>query len=144
MACRCAVFASDCINRSKTDIQRLGQQACDTQQIPAISEYVDKRFDTLEKFFEDDTTVVFDLELAKTTNHHKNGDIFKAEVHIIAKGKNVYATAEKEDLYAAIDIVKDEVLREEKTLKEERQSFIRRGGSQMKDIIKGFWPGKKN
>lgn len=109
---------------------------------PAISEYVEKRMKITEKFLQDDTTAQCDIELAKTSNHHKHGDIFKAEVHIVAKDKNIYASVEKEDLYSAVDAVKDEVLREIKNSKEKRQSFIRRGGARVKNIIKGFWPGK--
>jgi ribosomal subunit interface protein len=107
---------------------------------PAISEYVEKKLNPLEKFFQNDSTLKFDLELAKTTNHHKNGDIFRAEIHILAIDTNIYASAEKEDLYMAIDAVKDEVLREIKTSNSKRRSLIRRGGAQIKNILKGIWP----
>lgn len=109
---------------------------------PAISEYVEKRLNGIEKFFQDDSTLKFDLELAKTTNHHKNGDIFKAEAHLIAKDVNIYSSVEKEDLYVAIDALKDEVLREIKNSNSKRRSFIRRGGAQIKNIMKGIWPNK--
>ncbi len=111
---------------------------------PAISEYVEKRLRSIESFLQDDPTAQCDVELAKTTNHHKHGDIFKAEVHIVAKDTNIYASVEKEDLYAAIDVVKDEVVRKLKSSKDKRQSLVRRGGAQVKNILKGFWPGKSN
>lgn len=103
---------------------------------PSISEYVDKRFQTLEKFFENDSTVRFDLELAKTTNHHKNGDIFKAEVHIVAKNKNIYTVAETDDLYSAIDNVRDETLRDVKNSNAKIRSLIRKGGAKIKSILR--------
>jgi ribosomal subunit interface protein len=106
---------------------------------PAISEYLDKRFEAIAKFFVDDSTAQIDVELAKTTNHHKNGDIFKAEVHIVAKGVNTYASSEKEDLYIAIDSVRDEVLRKVKSSNDKHRSLVRRGGAKIKNIIKGFW-----
>jgi ribosomal subunit interface protein len=106
---------------------------------PSISEYVDKHLDVVKKFLENDPTVVFDLELAKTTNHHKHGDIFKAEIHIIAKDQNIYASVEKEDLYAAIDVVRDEVMRKLKSSKDKRQSLLRRGGAKVKNMVKGLW-----
>ena len=109
---------------------------------PSISEYVDKRIGLIEKFLQDDSSVQCDVELAKTTSHHRQGDIFKAEVHIVGKDKNIYVSAEKEDLYAAIDAVKDEVLREIKSSNSKRRSLIRRGGAQIKNIIKGLWPIK--
>lgn len=106
---------------------------------PAISEYVEKRLDAIKKFFQDDSTAQFDIELAKTTNHHKNGDIFRAEIHIVAKGVNTYASSEKEDLYMAIDAVRDEVLRKVKSSNEKQRSLVRRGGAKIKNIIKGLW-----
>ncbi len=106
---------------------------------PAISEYVEKHLDVVKRFTQDDPTAKCDLELAKTTNHHKHGDIFKAEIHIVAKGQNIYASVEKEDLYMAIDVLKDEVLRQLTTSKDKKQSMLRRGGAKVKNIIKGMW-----
>lgn len=106
---------------------------------PAISEYVEKHLDVVKRFTQDDPTAKCDLELAKTTNHHKHGDIFKAEIHIVAKGQNIYASVEKEDLYMAIDVLKDEVLRQLKSSKDKKQSMLRRGGAKVKNIIKGIW-----
>ncbi len=104
---------------------------------PAISDYIDKRFASLEKFFQGDTTVKCDIEIAKTTNHHKNGEIFKAEIHIVAKDKNLYASAEREDLYSAIDDVRDEVLGEVKSSSGKIRSLLRKGGAKIKSILKG-------
>lgn len=106
---------------------------------PAISDYTEKHLETIKKFLADDPAAQCDVELAKTTNHHKHGDIFKAEIHIVAKGENIYASVEREDLYAAIDEVRDEVVRKLKSGKDKRRSLVRRGGAQVKDFIKGFW-----
>ncbi len=106
---------------------------------PAITEYVHKRVASFEKFLSGDTTAQAAIELGKSTNHHKHGDIFSAEVHLVAKGRDLFAGAEKEDLYAAIDAIKDEVLRELSSAKEKRLSTLRRGGAKVKNIIKGIW-----
>ncbi len=104
----------------------------------AISDYTSKRLDAITSFFKDDTTVKCDVELGKTSNHHKNGDIFRAEIHIVGKDKDHYASAEETDLYKAIDIVRDEMLREVRTGKEKKISLLRRGGAQIKNILKGI------
>ena len=109
---------------------------------PAISDYVDKRIGTIGKFHENDSTAQCDIELARTSNHHKQGDIFRADVHIVGKDKNIYASEEHEDLYAAIDAVRDNILREIKSTTSKKRSLIRRGGAQIKNIIKGIWPTK--
>ena len=105
---------------------------------PAIAEYIDKHLDSVRKFLESDPTAKLDLEIGKTTNHHKNGDIFKAEMHIIAKDQNIYTSVEKDDLYTAIDILRDEVIRKLKSEKSKQRSFLRKGGAKLKDILKGF------
>ena len=105
-----------------------------------ISDYANKRLRKISKLLGRDSGTHCNVELAKTTGHHQKGPIFKAEIHIIGAGKNIYAVSEKEDLYAAIDAVRDEVLRELKTKKEKRVSFIRRGGARVKAMVKGLWP----
>ena len=111
---------------------------------PAISEYADKRLTKISKILGGDPSFICDVELAKTTEHHRNGDIFRAEVHIVGKGKDIYASAEDQDLYAAIDAMRDEVIREIRASKGKRLSFIRSGGAQVKAMMRGMWPwGKK-
>lgn len=111
---------------------------------PAISEYVDKRMKKIEDFLGDDPAILCDVELSKTTGHHNKGDIFRAEIHIVGSGKNIYAAREESDLYAAIDLVRDEVLREAKSEHGRQISLARRGGARMKNMMKGLWPwGKK-
>lgn len=104
----------------------------------AISDYTSKRLDAITQFFKDDTTVKCDIELGRTTRHHNKGDIFRAEIHIVGKDKDLYASAEEEDLYKAIDMVRDEMLRVIKNSKEKKQSLIRRGGAKIKNILKGI------
>ena len=108
-----------------------------------LSSYLDKRVKVIEKFFSHDPSVKCDIELAKTTEHHKNGDIYRAEIHITAKNKNHYASAEEVDIHNAIDIVKDEILREIKSQKEKKISIVRKGGAKVKNIIKGLLPSNK-
>ncbi len=109
----------------------------------AINDYVNKRCESLQKFTANDPTVFVVVEIGRTTEHHKHGDIFRAEIHITGKnvGKNgdVYVSAEREDLYAAIDAVRDEALRELASAKSKRTTLVRRGGAKVKNMIKGFF-----
>jgi len=114
------------------------------QLTPAISDYVDKRLKKIEDILGNDPALQCDVELSKTTGHHNKGDIFRAEIHIVGSGKDIFAAREESDLYAAIDLVRDEVLREAKSHKAKQISLIRRGGARMKNMMKGLWPwGKK-
>ena len=103
----------------------------------AIEEYVTKKISSLEKFLEVKDATLCEVEIGKTTNHHKSGDIFKAEVNLVQPAhKQVYAVAEEEDLYAAIDIVRDEVERELTSDKKKRWRLLRRGGARVKELLK--------
>ncbi len=102
---------------------------------PSISEYIEKKLNTLEKFFGDEEVLAM-VEIGRTTRHHRSGDIFRAEMHIIAPKLEHYAVSEKDDLYAAIDEVKDEVTYSLSSKKKKALRLIRRGGAQIKNLIK--------
>ena len=106
---------------------------------PAISEYVEKRAATLKKFFINDPTAICTIDLGKTTAHHKHGDIFRAQIHIVAKDRDIFTSSEKEDLYAAIDDVREQAIIELSTANKKRISLVRRSGRRVKNIIKGLW-----
>lgn len=109
----------------------------------AISDYVSKRLEKIEKLTRDDSSVQCDVELARTTTHHNKGEIFRAEIHIVGSGLNIYNSSDKEDLYVAIDEMRDGVLRELKSKRKRDTSRIRRGGARVKAMMKGLWPWGK-
>ncbi|MFA5935046.1 MAG: ribosome-associated translation inhibitor RaiA [Candidatus Paceibacterota bacterium] len=108
---------------------------------PAISDYLDKRIAHLDKFINPnlEESIMCYVEVGKTTNHHKTGDLFRTEFTIHIGGKTFRATSEKEDLYASIDTVSDEVTQELKAFKGKRNSLFKRGASKVKSIIKGLY-----
>jgi ribosomal subunit interface protein len=105
----------------------------------AIGDYVHKKFESLDKFLRDvpaDTLCYVDV--GKTTRHHKNGDVYRADVNLNYDGKKLYACAETEDLYSAIDELKDELGRELKTVREKKQAETRKGRKMIKEFVKGI------
>lgn len=104
---------------------------------PAIDDYINRKISTLEKFFGDGNNLLCEVEIGKTTEHHKSGDIFRAEINIVKPGnKQVFAVAEESDLYAAIDIVRDEAEREIVSQKNKKDTLLRRGASKFKNLFK--------
>ena len=78
---------------------------------PAISDYLAKKLEVLEKYPQvSKHEVVAQVEVGKITEHHRSGDIFRAEIHLVGSGLDFYAVSEESDLYAAIDLVKDEIV----------------------------------
>ena len=110
---------------------------------PAISEFVDTRMEKIAKFLAGDSTAMADVDLARTTEHHHKGDIFKADIHVVAKGIDAYASSENADLYAAIGEAKNEILAELTGAQGKRISVVRRGGAKVKAMVKGLWPFSK-
>lgn len=106
---------------------------------PAIANYVNKKFASLSKLLngEPKSSLCY-VDIGRTTRHHKQGDIFRADVNMEAHGKHVYASSEKADLYMAIDDVKKEILSKLKTVKEKKKSISRREGSEIKSFVRGI------
>jgi putative sigma-54 modulation protein len=102
-----------------------------------VNDYVNKKISSLEKFLEKKMETICEVEIGKTTNHHKSGDIFRAEINLMEPGKaQVFAVAEAGDLYSAIDIVRDEAEREIVTHKKKKDTLFRRGALQVKNLLK--------
>lgn len=77
-----------------------------------IKQYVDKKLASLDKLTEKYSPCDAAVEVGKTSQHHQKGDVFYAEVNLAIPGANLRATATKDDLYAAIDEIKDELKRQ--------------------------------
>lgn len=104
----------------------------------AINGYINKRLEGVKKFTKEDEELIAYIEVGKTTNHHKQGDVFKAEFNIEISGKKFYTVAEKEDLYTAIDEAKEEIVRQIINLKDRRQTLFKRGATSVKKMLKGI------
>ena len=108
----------------------------------AIRDYVSKRVTNLEKLLSRIESgkgkVMVNFEVSKSTNHHKSGDIFHADCLIKIDGKEFYGSADKEDLYQAIDAVKDSLYNEINKNKDRRQTLFRRGAMSIKNMLKGL------
>lgn len=106
----------------------------------AISDYVYKKIAPIEKYLnkKSSSDIVAQIEVGRSTHHHKTGNIFRAEIHITGVNLDAYAVSEMEDLYAAIDIVKDEIIHNLLHLKGKRETLARRGAGIMKNMMKGI------
>lgn len=98
--------------------------------------YALKRLGAVERMIKDGK-VVFDVELAKSTNHHKKGEVYYAEANLEVDGTFYRATEEATTIEAAIDAVKDELLREMRKEKTRRTSKARQEEGRAKREIKG-------
>lgn len=104
----------------------------------AIEAYVEEKVRSVEKFAmaHMSENPIAEVEIGKTTNHHNSGDLFRAEVNLRVRGKDFRATSEKSDLYAAIDDVRNELVRELNSHKDKTRTLVRRGAGVIKNILR--------
>ena len=80
---------------------------------PDIKDYLYKKLAHLEKFLDPaDESILCEVELGKTTKHHKSGEVFRTEINLRMAGKSLRAVSEMDELFASIDMAKDEMVRE--------------------------------
>lgn len=106
----------------------------------ALRAYATNKLAMLDKVLlagENRDTGLAAIELARTTKHHKHGDVFRAEVNLNWSGQHFRAEAESNDLYTAIDEMKDELVREVKAWRKKRETVFRRGARAIKNWLRG-------
>lgn len=118
---------------------KINLKATNIELTSAISEYLDKRLDGLEKFLPKGSgSAIVDVELGRTTNHHQSGDVFRAEINVYVDGKAFRAASELQELYAAIDDMKAGISRELSSFKDKKLSLLKRGGQKIKNLFRRF------
>jgi ribosomal subunit interface protein len=115
---------------------------------PSLATFLDERMHAIAKLVArmearsrdaafGDRGVVARVELARTTRHHRKGDVFRAEITLDLPSKKILRTeAEGDDLYRAIVEARDELRREIRSFKEKRSTLVRVGGRELKRRIK--------
>ena len=105
-----------------------------------IEDYLDKRLQAIEKLIDPlNPTLLAEIEIGKTTQHHQSGDILRAELNLTIDGESIRAVSEKSDLLSAIDEMKDEIINELRSYKGKRQSLIKRSGAKIKALLRRFY-----
>ncbi len=108
---------------------------------PAIKDYVLSKETNLGRLLAKEATaedVTINFEVGKNTRHHKMGEVFHADCLVNIKGEKFYSSADEEDLYRAIDVVKENLFREISKNKDRRQTLFKRGAASVKKMLKGL------
>lgn len=113
-------------------------KATNTTLTPAITSYVENKLSkgVLGKFSGHSKILDVSVDIGKTTEHHNNGEIFRAEINVQVKGKILRAVSDKEDLYSAIDDVHDEIVEVLKEAKEKKDALWKRGARSIKKMLR--------
>lgn len=103
----------------------------------AIRSYTLEKMESLNRLSsKDDTSATLTVELSKTTNHHVHGQVFQAEGRLHVRGKETTLHTRQEDLYKAIDVLKDMLTRELASYKDKERSIVRRSAHHVKNLFK--------
>ncbi|MEI7688878.1 MAG: ribosome-associated translation inhibitor RaiA [Candidatus Nomurabacteria bacterium] len=105
---------------------------------PSIGDYVNKKIESINKFVEFGQEINIYVEVGKTTNHHKQGNYYKAEFDVTIDGEKFFTVSEMSDLYKAIDDAKDQVVKTIKNYKKRKNTLFKRGAISVKKMIKGI------
>ncbi len=121
---------------------KINFQAKNIEITEAIHDYVEKRVTNLGRLLAEmeekgeEANVLFSV--SKTTHHHKGGEVFHADCSININGKKFYASVNKQDLYEAIDAVKEDLFMEITKNKDKKHTLFKRGATSIKKMMKGI------
>jgi putative sigma-54 modulation protein len=102
---------------------KISIKATNLELTPAIHEYIETKIGSLDHFlkrFESEGEIKVSVEIARTTKHHKSGNVFYAEVTFSIGKKLLRAEHSDFDIRVAIDKVKDKLQQEIKKYKEKK------------------------
>lgn len=91
----------------------------------AIKQYAEEKAQSLEKYF--DNIQQADIDVGMNSHHHNKGNIYYAEINLSVPGKLVRVVKESEDLYKAIDKVRDHLKVELEKMKGKMNEIDREG-----------------
>jgi putative sigma-54 modulation protein len=121
---------------------KINLQGKNLELTPAIHDYVVKRVTNLGRLLsvieEKKGEIMVRFNVSKITKHHKEGEVFEADCSITIKGENFYSSVVMEDLYQAIDAVKENLFNEIEKNKDRKQTLFRRGAKSVKKMLKGL------
>lgn len=81
----------------------------DLEITEAIRDYAEKKIkESLEKFNTKEELLA-EIEIGKTNKHHNSGEIYEVKIKLSGMKKEIFVEEKKDDLYAAIDGVKDKL-----------------------------------
>lgn len=89
-------------------------EATNLELTPPLREYIEKKIGKLAKFLRrfDESSVHVRVEVARSTRHHRHGNIYHAEANLHFPGGMLRAEHQAEDVRVAVDKVKKVLQRE--------------------------------
>ena len=112
-------------------------KATNYELTPEIRNYIDQQIPKFEKVLPADTEeIILDVEVAKTTNHHNQGPVYRAEFNMKYKDQFKRAESTQEDIRSALELAGDDLARQIRKTKERRNDLVRKGAKKVKGWLR--------
>ena len=109
----------------------------DYQTTADVSAHLENRIVLIEKSLgENADHARCEVEIGRAVGRAKHGEIWFAEINLVAVGKRIRATSEAENINQAIDETKDEIVRQIRKHQQLHRRILRKGESMIKSALR--------
>lgn len=117
---------------------KINIKATNIELTDALSSYVNEKIRSVEKFMvaHENEDIFVQAEVGKLNNHHHSGDMYRVEANFTVRGKYFRAESERSDIFAAVDDLRDELVRELNSQKKKDRVLFRKGAAVIKNILR--------
>jgi len=117
-------------------------KATDYELTPEVSAYLEEKVAAIEKLLGSDAELArVEVEVGRDAGNQRHGEhIWFAEINVrYPGGEPIRVTNHESTVNAAIDMVKDEAVRQLRTSRRAHTRFIRKSGTLLKNLMR--WGG---
>ena len=100
----------------------------------ALRNHVESELAKLDKVINPESRIY--VEIGKTTHHHKQGDVYKAQGRIVSPGTEYFADIITNDLYTAIGDLGNELFRQVTQTTSRKRALLRKGQALIKKLLR--------
>lgn len=112
-------------------------KSSDAPNTDEAARYAEERALSFEKLLGDDAAVALcEIEIGRAAGHPHRGDVWFAEYTLVAPHRRLRVMSKGENVNAAIDAAKDEMMQRLRADKTKRFALLRRGGAKLKEIMR--------
>jgi ribosomal subunit interface protein len=113
-------------------------KATDMELTASVEEYIAKKMAALDKVAGHfGTGVTAHVEAGRASRHHRSGNVFRVELMVYIKGKDLRAVSLGKTVLEAMDKAQEDMRTELERYKEKTVDSTKTGGRAIKKLIKG-------
>ena len=114
-------------------------KSTDYEITPEVSAYLDEKIGAIEKLLGSDAELArVEIELGRDAGNQRHGEhVWFAEINVgYPGGESIHVSNHESTVNAAIDMAKDEAVRQLRKSRRSHTRFIRKSGAMLKDLMR--------